>query len=68
MRLSTKGRYGTRALLDIAIHKEDQPILLRDIAQRQQISLSYLERLIATLVRGGIFTQQTQHWGWSVVS
>ena len=54
MRLSTRGRYGTRALLDIAIHRENQPILLRDIAQRQQISLSYLERLVATLVRGGI--------------
>ena len=54
MKLSTKGRYGTRALLDIALHQEEEPVHLRDIAQRQQISLSYLEHLIAPLIEGGI--------------
>ncbi|GAI94145.1 unnamed protein product, partial [marine sediment metagenome] len=38
MKLSTRGRYGTRALLDLALHEEG-PVLLKDIAQRQQISL-----------------------------
>ena len=54
MKLSTKGRYGTRALLDLALHQGEGPILLRDIAQRQQISLQYLEHLITPLVAAGI--------------
>lgn len=54
MKLSTKGRYGTRALLDLALHSKEEPVLLRDIAHRQQISLSYLEQLIAPLKAGGL--------------
>jgi Rrf2 family transcriptional regulator, cysteine metabolism repressor len=54
MKLSTKGRYGTRALLDLAQHRSDEPVALKDIAERQQISLSYLEHLIAPLIAGGI--------------
>ncbi|MBI3040690.1 MAG: Rrf2 family transcriptional regulator, partial [Chloroflexi bacterium] len=38
MKLSTKGQYGTRMLLDLALHEEEEPVLLKDIAQRQQIS------------------------------
>lgn len=54
MKLSTKGRYGTRALLDLALQHSERPVLLKDIAQRQQISLQYLEHLISPLVAGGI--------------
>lgn len=54
MRLSTRGQYGTRALLDLALHQGEGWILLRDIAQRQQIPLRYLEHLIAPLIAGGI--------------
>ena len=54
MKLSTKTRYGTRALLDLALHHNEEPVVLRDIANRQQISLSYLEQLIAPLIAGGI--------------
>ena len=54
MKLSTKGRYGTKALLDIALHQESEPVPLRDIAERQQISLPYLEKLIGPLIEGGI--------------
>ena len=54
MKLSTKGRYGTRALLDLALRQEGEPVLLKDIAQRQQISQGYLEHLITPLVAGGI--------------
>ena len=54
MKLSTRGQYGTRALLDLALHKGEGPVLLRDIAQRQQISLPYLEHLITRLTAGGI--------------
>jgi DNA-binding IscR family transcriptional regulator len=36
MKLSTRGRYGTRALLDIAVNQQDSPVSLKDIARRQQ--------------------------------
>ena len=54
MKLSTRGRYGTRALLELALHQQEGPILLKDIAQRQQISLLYLAHLITPLVAAGI--------------
>jgi Rrf2 family protein len=54
MKLSTKGRYGTRLLLDLALHNGEGPISLKDIARRQEISLPYLERLISPLIAAGI--------------
>ncbi len=54
MKLSTRARYGTRALLDVALHHSEGPVLLRDIARRQEISLPYLEHLIAPLIVAGI--------------
>ncbi|WP_457668888.1 Fe-S cluster assembly transcriptional regulator IscR [Thiolapillus sp.] len=49
MRLTTKGRYAVTAMLDLALHAEDGPVSLADIAERQDISLSYLEQLFARL-------------------
>lgn len=54
MKLSTRARYGTMALLDLALHNGEGPIPLKDIAKRQQISAMYLEHLIAPLVAAGI--------------
>jgi len=54
MKLSTRTRYGTRALLDLALQQGEEPVLLKDIARRQQVSLSYLEHLIAPLIAAGI--------------
>lgn len=54
MKLSTRTRYGTRALLELALHKGEGPVFLKDIARQQQISLPYLEHLIAPLIAGGI--------------
>lgn len=54
MKLSTRGQYATRALLDLALHRGEEPVLLKDIAQRQQIPLRYLEHLITPLIAGGI--------------
>lgn len=54
MKLSTRGRYGTRIMLEIALNPDREPILLKDIAQRQQISLTYLEHLIKPLVAAGL--------------
>ena len=54
MKLSTRGRYGTRALFELALHQGETPVLLRDIAERQRISLPYLEHLITPLIAAGI--------------
>jgi Rrf2 family protein len=54
MKLSTRGRYGVRALLDLAVHQDEGLILLKDIARRQEVSLAYLEHLIAPLIAGGL--------------
>jgi Rrf2 family protein len=54
MKISTRTRYGTRALLELALHKEKGPVFLKDIARRQEISLPYLEHLVAPLIAGGI--------------
>lgn len=54
MRLSTRTRYGTRALLELAMRRGEGPVFLKDIAREQQISLPYLEHLIAPLIAGGI--------------
>jgi Rrf2 family iron-sulfur cluster assembly transcriptional regulator len=52
--LTTKGRYAVTAVLDLAIHQGKGPIALADIAQRQGISLSYLEQLFAKLRKRGL--------------
>lgn len=49
MRLTTKGRYAVTAMLDLALNRGHGPIALADIAQRQGISLSYLEQLFSKL-------------------
>lgn len=49
MKLTTKGRYAVTAMLDLALHYGKGPITLADIAQRQGISLSYLEQLFSRL-------------------
>jgi Rrf2 family iron-sulfur cluster assembly transcriptional regulator len=54
MRLSTKGRYAVMAMVDLAKHSQGSPIALAEIAERQEISLSYLEQLFAKLRAGGL--------------
>ncbi len=54
MKISTKGRYGLRAIIDLAVYSDGRPVLLRDIAKRQKISRRYLERLFAMLKSIGV--------------
>ena len=54
MKLSTKGRYAVMALVDLASQSDGRPVALAEIAERQEISLSYLEQLFAKLRRGGL--------------
>ena len=65
MKLSTKGRYGTRAMVDLAFHYGQGPILLKDIAKRQQISEKYLEHIITSLkVAGLVKSIRGSHGGY----
>jgi Rrf2 family cysteine metabolism transcriptional repressor len=54
MKISTKGRYGTRVLLELANHWGKGPIQLKEVANNQQISLYYIEHLISPLVTAGL--------------
>ncbi len=53
MRLSTKSRYGTRLMLDLAQHHDQGAVQLSEIARRQNISQKYLEQIIKPLKRAG---------------
>lgn len=53
MKLSTRGRYGVRLMLDLALHSGGGPVSLKDIAARQEISERYLSNLIGLLKNAG---------------
>jgi Rrf2 family protein len=59
MKLSTRTRYGLRALVDLAVNGTGQPVQIKDIAERQGISLSYLEHLVIPMIAAG-FIQSTR--------
>ncbi|MCM8767982.1 MAG: Rrf2 family transcriptional regulator [Candidatus Omnitrophica bacterium] len=54
MKLSTKTRYGLRALIDLGVHYKGRPILVKDIAKRQDLSEKYLEHIMLILKGGRI--------------
>lgn len=54
MKLSTKGRYGLRAIIDLARYSEKEPVSICSIAARQNISEGYLEQIVALLKKGGL--------------
>ncbi|MEE9140496.1 MAG: Rrf2 family transcriptional regulator [Alphaproteobacteria bacterium] len=54
MRLTTKGRYAVMAMVDLASRSGGKPVALADIAERQEISLSYLEQLFSRLRKAGL--------------
>jgi Rrf2 family protein len=54
--ISTKGRYALRVMIDLAEHKDQERIPLKDIAERQQISKKYLEIIVRNLVSSGMIS------------
>ncbi len=54
MKISTKGRYALRVMIDLAGHPQGSVLSLRDISQRQGITLKYLEQIIPMLSRAGL--------------
>lgn len=67
MKVSTRGRYGTRMLLDLALHYGEGLVLLKDVARRQEISLKYLEQIANRLrVAGLIKTSRGAKGGYEL--
>ena len=58
MKISTKGRYALRVMIDIAKHSDDEGnyVSLKDVAERQQVSMKYLEMIVGILNRGHFLT------------
>ena len=53
MKISTKGRYALRLMLDLAMHNDGNPVRIKDIAERQEVSDKYLEHIISNLNKAG---------------
>jgi len=67
MRISTKGRYGARLMLELALHYEKGTVLLKDIAKNQEISEGYLEHLLPVLKAAGLITSSRgAHGGYTL--
>lgn len=67
MKISTRLRYGLRLLLDLALHAENEPIPLKDVAERQNISLHYLRQLTLPLEASGIIRSMRGNRGGYVL-
>ncbi|MCD8219004.1 MAG: Rrf2 family transcriptional regulator [Ruminococcus sp.] len=63
MKISTKGRYALRMLLDLSIHREDGYVSLKDIAQRQGVSKKYLEQIVPLLNKSNLLRTNRGYQG-----
>jgi Rrf2 family protein len=54
MKISTKGRYGLKAMMDLAIYSYGEPLNLKSIAERQNVSEKYLEHIFSALKKAGL--------------
>jgi Rrf2 family cysteine metabolism transcriptional repressor len=67
IRISTKGRYGTRFMLELATHYGNGPLLLKDIARRQEISEGYLQHIVDALKGAGlVLSSRVGHGGYTL--
>lgn len=67
MRLTTKSRYGTRLVIDLALYGKEKSIPLNEVARRQNISIKYLEQLVRKLKQAGMIkSQRGPHGGHSL--
>ena len=69
MKISTKGRYGVRAMIDLASHAQNgTPVFLSEIARRQGISEKYLEHIFSALQKAGVVKAQRGRNGGYLLS
>lgn len=67
MKLSTKTKYGTRALVELALAEQSEAVSTREVAEKQGISFKYLEQIMASLRAAGLVnSQRGQHGGYSL--
>lgn len=67
MKISTKGRYALRIMLDLAMNNQGQYIPIKDISERQNISIKYIEQIIALLNRAGfVRSVRGNHGGYMI--
>lgn len=68
MKISTKGRYALRLMIDLAEHQEEGNISLKDISKRQDISVKYLEQIVSPLTKAGLIRSiRGSQGGYSLV-
>ena len=65
MKISTKGRYALRMMVDLAEHQNGEYISLKDIAQRQEVSKKYLEQIVPILNKSGFLKTNRGYQGTS---
>lgn len=63
MKISTKGRYALRMMLDMVQHQKQGPVALKDIAERQNVSKKYLEQIALVLSQEGVLQGTRGHQG-----
>ena len=63
MKISTKGRYALRMMLDLAMHKNEGYIALKDIAERQDVSKKYLEQIVPLMNKSGFLRTNRGYQG-----
>ncbi|MCM1022938.1 MAG: Rrf2 family transcriptional regulator [Prevotella sp.] len=68
MKISTKGRYALRMLLDLAQHSPEGYVALKDIAERQDISKKYLEQIVPLLNKSGLLRTNRGYQGGYMLS
>ena len=56
MKISTRGRYALRMMLDMALSDSDKPVRVKEIAERQEISEKYMEQIMSVLNKAGFVT------------
>ncbi len=67
IRISTKGRYGSRFMLELAVNYDHGPMLLKEIAKRQELSEGYLQHIVDTLKGAGlIHSNRVGHGGYTL--
>lgn len=68
MKISTKGRYALRMLVDIVLHQSEGYVSLKDIAERQGISKKYLEQIVPLLSKSGIIKANRGNKGGYIIN
>lgn len=68
MKVSTKGRYGLRAMVDLAVYSNKDQVSIRNIAERQNISVNYLEQVFSALRKAGLVKSiKGSHGGYILI-